>query len=69
MFDLTHKENIMKTRKTITPNIPLRGHRVSTKSHPEVGRVALLMQEILKKHYSVESRRGKNIENQLQNAP
>ena len=47
VFDSTHKENIKKAREAITPivdtlklcgrqNIPLRGHKDSSKSHPEV---------------------------------
>ena len=81
VFDSTHKENIRKARKAITPivdtlklcghqNIPLRGHKYSTKNHPEVGKsgltnsgnfVELLMYRV----------RGadKTLENHLQNAP
>ena len=57
MFD-SHKENIMETRETTTlnidtkklyvcQNIPLRGNRDNTKNHAEVGKVVLLIQEIL----------------------
>ena len=52
VFDSTHKENIKKAREAITPivdtlklcgrqNIPLRGHKDSTKNHPEVGKSGL----------------------------
>ena len=52
MFDSRHKENIKKCKKAITPivdtlklcgrqNIPLRGHRDSTKNHPEVEKSGL----------------------------
>ena len=52
VFGSTYKENIKKARKAITPivdtlklcgrqNIPLRGHRDSTKNHPEVGKRGL----------------------------
>ena len=58
MFDSIYKENIKKTWKTITPivdnknlrvfqNIPLRGRKESAKNHTEVGKVVLLIQEIL----------------------
>ena len=57
MLDSTHEENIMKTRKTITPivntkklcvcqNIPLSDHRDSTKNHPEVGKVVWVESEV-----------------------
>ena len=70
MFDSTHKENIKKKhRKTITPivytkklcicqDILLRGHRDRTKNHPEVRKMILLIQEILKNYYCVNSREG-----------
>ena len=52
VFDSTHKENIKKAREAITPivdtlklcgrqNIPFRGHKDSTKNHPEVGKSGL----------------------------
>ena len=52
VFDSTHKENIKKAREAITPivdtlklcgrqNIPLRGHKDSTKNYPEVGKSGL----------------------------
>ena len=58
IFDSTHKENIRKAREAITPivdtlklcwrqNISLRSHKDSTKNHPEIGKVVLLIQEIL----------------------
>ena len=67
MLDSTHEENIMKTRKTITPivntkklcvcqNIPLSDHRDSTKNHLEVGKVILPIQKILQNYNSIESR-------------
>ena len=82
MLDSTHLENVKKTRKIVTPiidtnklcvcqNIPLSDHRDSTKRQPEVGKVALPIQEILQNCYSMESReegRDKNLKNQLQNA-
>ena len=37
-------------------NIPLRGHRDSKNNHPKVGKVALLIQEIMQTYYSIESR-------------
>ena len=75
MFDSTYKENIRRTRETISPiantkkpcvcvcvrvcvcvcvclcvsvgqNVPLIGNKV-TKNHLEVGKVVLLIQEIL----------------------
>ena len=46
-------------------NIPLGDNRDSTKDHPEVGMVVLLIEEILLNHYGIESR-DKNLENQLQ---
>ena len=68
MLDSTHKENIKKTRETITSivgtkklcvcqNIPFRGNRDNTKNHPEVGKVVLLFQENL--YYSIELREGR----------
>ena len=58
MLDSAHKENIKKAREAITPivdtlnlcghlNVPFRGHKDSTKNHPEVEKVVLLIQEIL----------------------
>ena len=52
VFHSTHKENFKKAREAITPiadtlklcrhqNIPLRGHKDSTKNHPEVGKSGL----------------------------
>ena len=52
VFDSTHKENIKKAREAITPildtlklcgrhNIPLRGHKDSTKNYPEFGKSGL----------------------------
>ena len=59
MLDSAHKEDILKTRKTINStvdtnilcvcqNIPLRGHWDSTKNYPEVGKMVLPTHEILK---------------------
>ena len=57
MSDSTHKENIKKTREIITPIVDTRKLNVSKnsiersqrqhKKFPEVGRVVLLIQEIL----------------------
>ena len=52
VFESTHKENIKKAKEAITPiadtlklcgrqNIPLRGHKDSTKNYPEVGKSGL----------------------------
>ena len=64
MFNSTHKEKIKKkTGKQLLPlyilrNCLLRGHRDRTKNHPEVRKMILLIQEILKNYYSVKSREG-----------
>ena len=52
VFDSTHNENVKKAKEAITPivdtlklcerqNILLRGHRDSTRNHPEVEKSAL----------------------------
>ena len=52
LFDSTQEENIKKAKEAITPivdslklcerhNIPLRGHKDSTKNYPEVGKSCL----------------------------
>ena len=66
MFDSTHKD-IKKTRETpllqilgncMYQNIPLGDNRDSTKDHPEVGMVVLLIEETLLNYYGIESREG-----------
>ena len=58
VFGSTHKENIKKARKAITPivdtlklcgrqNIPLRGLRTALKITQKLEKVVLLIQEIL----------------------
>ena len=58
VFDSIRKENIKKAREAITSivntlklcgrqNIPLRGHKDSTKNHQKLEKVVLLVQEIL----------------------
>ena len=81
VFDSTHKENIRKARKAITPivdtlklcghqNIPLRGHKYSTKNHPEVGKSGLTNSGDFVELLMYRVRGGdKTLENHLQNAP
>ena len=45
-------------RNCMYQNIPLGDNRDSTKDHPEVGMVVLLIEEILLNHYGIESREG-----------
>ena len=81
VFDSTRKENIKKATEDITSivdtlklcgsqNIPLRGHKHSTKNHPEVGKSGLTNSgnfvELLM--YRVWGG-DKTLENHLQNAP
>ena len=81
MFDSRHKENIKKCKKAITPivdtlklcgcqNIPLRGHRDSTKNHPEVEKSGLTNSGNYVELLMYWVRGGdKTPENHLQNAP
>ena len=81
VFDSTHKENIKKAREAITPivdtlklcgrqNIPLRGHKDSTKNHPEVGKSGLTNSGNFVELLMYRVRGGdKTLENHLQNAP
>ena len=80
IFDSTHKENIKKAREAITPivdtlklcgrqNIPLRGHKDSTKNHPEVGKSGLTNSGNFLELLMNRNRAGdKTLENHLQNA-
>ena len=81
VFDSTHKENIKKAREAITPivdtlklcgrqNIPLRGHKDSTKNHPEVGKSGLTNSANFVELLMYRVRGGdKTLENHLHNAP
>ena len=80
VFDSTHKENIKKAREAITPivdsqklcwpqNIPLRGHKDSTKNQPEVGKRGLTNLGNFVELLMYRVRGGdKTVENHLQNA-
>ena len=81
IFDSTHKENIRKAREAITPivdtlklcgrqNIPLRGHKDSTKNHPEVGKSGLTNSRNFVELLMHRVRRGdKTLKSHLQNDP
>ena len=81
VFHSTHKENIKKAREAITPiadtlrlcrhqNIPLRGHKDSTKNHPEVGKSGLTNSGNFVELLMYRFRGGdKTLGSHLQNAP
>ena len=81
MLDLAHKERIKKAREAITlivdtlklcgrQNVPLRGHKDSTKNHPEVRKDGLTNSGNFVELLMYRVREGdKTLENHLQNAP
>ena len=81
VFDSKYKENIKKARQAIAPIvdtlklcgrhfIKLRGHKDSTKNHPEVGKSGLTNSGNFVELLMYRVRGGdKTLENHLQNAP